>query len=200
MHIILVDDHKLFAKSLEISLKDRVEHFQVLTSPEELSKLLAQKMPDVLMLDIHMGDHNGLEVAQEMLRKYPDLKIVFLSGYDLLEYHNRAIEIGAKGFINKNISIHDLIDQVERVVRGGMIFPRSASDSEVVPLTSREKEVLQLMAEGLRQQDVADRLFISRRTVNNHIQMINEKFQVNSTVSAIVKGIELGIISVNFRT
>lgn len=200
MHIILVDDHKLFAKSLEISLKDRVEQFQVLTSPEELSKLLAQKMPDVLMLDIHMGDHNGLEVAQEVLQEYPDLKIVFLSGYDLLEYHNRAIEIGAKGFINKNISIHDLIDQVERVVRGGMIFPRSASDSEVVPLTSREKEVLQLMAEGLRQQDVADRLFISRRTVNNHIQMINEKFQVNSTVSAIVKGIELGIVSVNFRT
>lgn len=200
MHIILVDDHKLFAKSLEISLKDRVEQFQVLTSPEELSKLLAQKMPDVLMLDIHMGDHNGLEVAQEVLQEYPDMKIVFLSGYDLLEYHNRAIEIGAKGFINKNISIHDLIDQVERVVRGGMIFPRSASDSEVVPLTSREKEVLQLMAEGLRQQDVADRLFISRRTVNNHIQMINEKFQVNSTVSAIVKGIELGIVSVNFRT
>lgn len=200
MHIILVDDHKLFAKSLEISLKDRVEQFQVLTSPEELSKLLEQKRPDVLILDIHMGDHNGLEVAQEVLRKYPDLKIVFLSGYDLLEYHNRAIEIGAKGFINKNISIHDLIDQVERVVRGGMIFPRSASDSEVVPLTSREKEVLQLMAEGLRQQDVADKLFISRRTVNNHIQMINEKFQVNSTVSAIVKGIELGIISVNFRT
>ncbi len=200
MHIILVDDHKLFAKSLEISLKDRVEQFQVLTSPEELPKLLEQKMPDVLMLDIHMGEHNGLEVAQEVLQHYPDLKIVFLSGYDLLEYHNRAIEIGAKGFINKNISIHDLIDQVERVVRGGMIFPRSASDSEVVPLTSREKEVLQLMAEGLRQQDVADRLFISRRTVNNHIQMINEKFQVNSTVSAIVKGIELGIISVNFRT
>lgn len=200
MHIILVDDHKLFAKSLEISLKDRVEQFQVLTSPEELPKLLAQKMPDVLMLDIHMGDHNGLAVAQKVLQQYPDLKIVFLSGYDLLEYHNRAIEIGAKGFINKNISIHDLIDQVERVVQGGMIFPRSASDSEVVPLTSREKEVLQLMAEGLRQQDVADRLFISRRTVNNHIQMINEKFQVNSTVSAIVKGIELGIISVNFRT
>ncbi|WP_172196879.1 response regulator transcription factor [Saccharibacillus qingshengii] len=200
MHIILVDDHKLFAKSLEISLKERVDKFEVLTSPEGLSKLLAQKMPDVLVLDIHMGSHNGLEVAQEMLQEYPDLKIVFLSGYDLLEYHNRAIEIGAKGFINKNISIHDLIDQVERVCRGGMIFPRSASDSEVVPLTSREKEVLQLMAEGLRQQDVADRLFISRRTVNNHIQTINEKFQVNSTVSAIVKGIELGIISVNFRT
>lgn len=200
MHIILVDDHKLFAKSLEISLKERVDKFEVLTSPEGLSQLLSQKMPDVLMLDIHMGEHNGLEVAQEALQNYPDLKIVFLSGYDLLEYHNRAIEIGAKGFINKNISIHDLLDQVERVVRGGMIFPRSASDSEVVPLTSREKEVLQLMAEGLRQQDVADRLFISRRTVNNHIQMINEKFQVNSTVSAIVKGIELGIISVNFRT
>lgn len=200
MHLILVDDHKLFAKSLEISLKERVDKFEVLTSPKGLLQLLSQKMPDVLMLDIHMGDHNGLEVAQQVLQEYPDLKIVFLSGYDLLEYHNRAIEIGAKGFINKNISIHDLIDQVERVIRGGMIFPRSASDSEVVPLTSREKEVLQLMAEGLRQQDVADKLFISRRTVNNHIQMINEKFQVNSTVSAIVKGIELGIISVNYRT
>ncbi|NGZ77500.1 response regulator [Saccharibacillus alkalitolerans] len=200
MHIILVDDHKLFAKSLEISLKGRVGRFEVLTSPEGLKERLGQERPDVLMLDIHMGAHNGLEVAQRLLEDHPDQKIVFLSGYDLLEYHNRAIQIGAKGFINKNISIHDLIDQVERVHRGGMIFPRSASDSEVFPLTAREKEVLQLMAEGLRQQDVADRLNISRRTVNNHIQAINEKFQVNSTVSAIVKGIELGIVSLNFRT
>lgn len=200
MHIILVDDHKLFAKSLEISLAGRVDKFEVLTSPEGLEQRLEQKPPDILMLDIHMGEYNGLEVAAQVLNNYPEQKIVFLSGYDLLEYHNRAIEIGARGFINKNISIHDLIEQVERVCRGGMIFPRSASDSEVMPLTAREKEVLQLMAEGLRQQDVADRLEISRRTVNNHIQAINEKLQVNSTVSAIVKGIELGIVSLNFRT
>ncbi|GGO09022.1 response regulator transcription factor [Saccharibacillus kuerlensis] len=198
MHIILVDDHKLFAKSLEISLKGQVDKFEVYTSPEQLSKVLESRVPDILLLDIHMGDYNGFDVAREVLESYADLKIIFLSGYDLVEYHNRAIEIGAKGFIHKNISLHDLVDQIERVRSGGMIFPRSSSD--IVQLTAREKEVLQLMAEGLRQQDVADRLFISRRTVNNHIQMINEKFHVNSTVSAIVKGIELGIVTLNFRT
>lgn len=192
MYIILFDDHKLFAKSLEISMKGIVSKFEVHTSPEDIVQILKKRTPDILLLDIHMGEYSGLDVATEVLTHYPDLKIVFLSGYDLVEYHNRAIKIGAKGFINKSISVHDLAMQIELVAKGGIIFPKSNQDT--VPLTSREKEVLQLMAEGITQQEVANKLFISRRTVNNHIQTINEKFNVNSTVSAIIKGIEMGIV------
>ncbi|KAA9002405.1 response regulator transcription factor [Paenibacillus spiritus] len=196
MHIMLFDDHKLFAKSLEISMRGMVERFETHTSPEKMMDILAAGRPDIVLMDIHMGDYNGLEMARKVLERYPEQKIIFLSGYDLIEYHNQAIQMGTRGFINKNISIHELVEHIQFVARGGLIFPKYDSDTQ--PLTNREKEVLQLMAEGLRQQEVADRLYISRRTVNNHLQTINEKFNVNSTVAAIMRGIEMGIVKVKF--
>lgn len=192
MHIMLFDDHKLFAKSLEISMSASVSKFETFTTPVNMMAILEKVLPDIILMDIHMGDYNGLDLARSVLKKYPCQKIIFLSGYDLVEYHNEAIKMGARGFINKNISIHELVEQIQRVAGGGIIFP--SYDVEIEPLTGREKEVLQLTAEGLKQQEVADKLFISRRTVNNHIQTINDKFSVNSTVAAIVRGIELGIV------
>ncbi len=198
MKLILFDDHELFARSLEFAIKKYVTAFEIYTSPEDIVSIVENKHPDLLLLDIHMGAYNGLDIARELLALYPELKILFLSGYDLIEYHNEAIKMGAKGFINKNVGIHDFVDKVNIVAGGGTIFPKYTCDTE--PLTPREKEVLQLAAEGLKQQEIAERLFISRRTVNNHIQTINEKFYVNSTIAAIVRGIELGIVSLNGRT
>lgn len=192
MKIILFDDHELFAKSLEISLKNNISNFETFTSPENIIQIITEKDPDMLLMDIHMGEFNGLDVSREILQIFPSLKIVFLSGYDLIEYHNEAIKLGAKGFINKSISIPDLIQKINLVLGGATIFPHYEQETE--SLTNREKEVLQLAAKGLKQQEIADQLYISRRTVNNHIQMINEKFYVNSTVAAIVRGIQLGIV------
>ncbi|AJS61082.1 response regulator transcription factor [Paenibacillus sp. IHBB 10380] len=197
MHIMLFDDHELFAKSLEISISNSVTKFETYTSPANILNILEKKLPDILLMDIHMGDFNGLDISQMILEKYPSLKIIFLSGYDLVEYHNKAIKMGAKGFISKNISINSLIGKIKLVADGAIIFPKY--DSEIEPLTDREKEILQLTSEGLRQQEVADKLFISRRTVNNHIQTINEKFSVNSSIAATVRGIELGIVKLKHK-
>lgn len=197
MKLILFDDHELFARSLEFAIKKYVTTFEIYTSPENIVEIVKNKQPDLLLLDIHMGSYNGLEIARELLTHYPDLKILFLSGYDLIEYHNEAIKMGSKGFINKNVAIHDFMDKINVVAGGGTIFPKYHCGIE--PLTPREKEVLQLAAEGLKQQEIAEKLFISRRTVNNHIQTINEKFYVNSTIAAIVRGIELGIVTLNSR-
>ncbi|MHC5227847.1 response regulator transcription factor [Enterococcus sp. LJL99] len=194
MKIILFDDHELFAKSLEISLKDQITSFETYVSPENIVQIVSEKKPDMLLMDIHMGEFNGLHVSRELLVTFPELKIVFLSGYDLLEYHNEAIKMGAKGFINKNVSLNDLLAKINLVLGGATIFPKYEQESE--PLTNREKEVLQLAAKGMKQQEIANQLYISRRTVNNHIQTINEKFYVNSTVAAIVRGIQLGIVQV----
>lgn len=194
MKIILFDDHELFAKSLEISLKDHITNFETYLSPENIVQIVSEKKPDLLLMDIHMGDFNGLNVSKELLVSFPDIKIVFLSGYDLLEYHNEAIKMGAKGFINKNISLNDLLSKINMVLGGATIFPKYEQESQ--PLTSREKEILQLAATGLKQHEIADQLYISRRTVNNHIQTLNEKLYVNSTVAAIVHGIQLGIVQI----
>ena len=194
MKIMLFDDHELFAKSLEISLKDQITSFETYISPENIVQIVSEKKPDMLLMDIHMGEFNGLDVSRELLLAFPELKIVFLSGYDLLEYHNEAIKMGAKGFINKNVSLNDLLTKINLVLSGATIFPKYEQECE--PLTNREKEVLQLAAKGMKQQEIANQLYISRRTVSNHMQTINEKFYVNSTVAAIVRGIQLGIIQV----
>lgn len=194
MKVILFDDHELFSKSLELALKDKLESFETFPNPNHIHQIINKKKPDLILMDIHMGDFNGLDVANELLQQYPNLKIVFLSGYDLLEYHNEAIKMGARGFINKNISIQELANKINLVLRGATLFPHY--DREPNPLTDREKEVLQLLAKGLKQQEIADQLFISRRTVNNHIQSINDKFYVNSSLSAIVRGIQLGIVRI----
>ncbi len=192
MNVILFDDHELFSKSLEFALKDKLINFETYSTPKHITEIVQNKQPDLLLMDIHMGDFNGLDVARELLKSFPDLKIVFLSGYDLVEYHNEAIKMGAKGFINKNVSLRDLEYQINLVLGGTTIFPHY--DREANPLTEREKEILQLLAKGLKQQEIAEQIRISRRTVNNHIQSINEKFSVNSSLAAIVRGIQLGII------
>lgn len=195
MNIILFDDHELFAKSLEYAMKKYVTSFTTYISPENIENILLEERPNIILMDIRLGDYNGLEVAKKVLSQYPDMKIIFLSGYNLTEYHNEAIKMGAKGFINKNVGISEFVEKVNLVASGGTIFPEH--DKNIEPLSKREKEVLQLAAEGLKQQEIAEKLFISRRTVNNHIQTINEKFFVTSTIAAIVRGIELGIISLN---
>ncbi|MFF2482369.1 response regulator [Paenibacillus sp. NPDC058071] len=192
MHIMLFDDHKLFAKSLEIAMKELVGKFETFSDTTKAVEIVEKRRPDVILMDVHMGEVNGLEVARAILERFPDQKLLFLSGYDLVEYCNQAIKMGARGFINKSVSIHDLADQIRRVAEGAVIFPKH--ENKVEPLTDREKEILQLTAEGLKQQEVADRLYISRRTVNNHLQTINDKLGVHSTVTAIIRGIELGSV------
>lgn len=194
MKIILFDDHELFSKSLELALQDKIESFETYSHPNHIQQIIKDKKPNLILMDIHMGEFNGLDIAKELLQLYPDLKIVFLSGYDLIEYHNEAIKMGAKGFINKNVSIQELENKINLVLGGTILFPHYDRDPN--PLTDREKEVLQLLAKGLKQQEIAEQLFISRRTVNNHIQSINEKFYVNSSLSAIVRGIQLGIVRI----
>lgn len=193
MKIILFDDHELFAKSLEYAMRKYVTAFTTYISPENINTIMTEERPDIILMDIRLGEFNGLEVARKVLIHYPETKIIFLSGYDLSEYHNEAIKMGAKGFINKNVGITEFVEKVNLVASGGTIFPEHQGN--IQPLSKREKEVLQLAAEGLKQQEIAEKLFISRRTVNNHIQTINEKFFVTSTIAAIVRGIELGIIT-----
>lgn len=194
MKIIFFDDHELFAKSLEFAIKSHITSFEIFTKIDNIESIIINSSPDLVLLDIHIGAISGLDVAKQLLLKFPDLKIIFLSGFDLIEYHNEAIKMGAKGFINKNISIPEFIEKINYVASGKTLFPKFENETE--PLTSREKEILQLAAEGFKHDDIAKKLFISRRTVSNHLQTVNEKLYANSTITAIVRGIELGIVSV----
>jgi two-component system secretion system response regulator SalR len=194
MKILLFDDHKLFAKSLEIVMASHVDEFICFQTPENIKEIIQQEQPDLILLDIHMGTYSGLDVCREVLYHFPEMKVVFLSGYNLYEYHSEAKRMGAKGFLDKNMSVENLIDHIGQIQQGGTIFMENGDEDVVEELTPREKEILQYASNGDTQQVIADKLFISRRTVNNHLVSINDKLMVKSTVAAIVKGIELGII------
>lgn len=197
MRIVLFDDHQLFSKSLEFVLANKIESFKSYDDPEDVLKIIDQERPDLVILDVHMGKHSGLEIGRELRYHRPDLKIVFLSGYNLQEYNREAKRMGARGFLEKNVSVDKLLESLQRIHAGGTVFMDDDAEEILEELTPREKEILQLASNGDIQQVIADKLEISRRTVNNHLMAINEKLGVNSTVAAVIKGVELGIVKLS---
>ena len=140
----------------------------------------------------NITSEDGLELAKQLLYRHPELKIVILSGYDLPVYRSEARKIGAKGFINKNTEPETLIAFLSQIVQGKIIFNREIPFLE--ELTDCEKQILQLIASGLKRKEIADTLYISERTLSNHLQHIFEKLNVSSSVEAVTKAIQLGYI------
>jgi len=197
INILLVDDHVLFSKSLEIALSDypEIKTFKSINDISLLDKFIEEAAPDILLMDINLKNitsEDGLELAKQILYHHPEQKIVILSGYDLPVYRSKAKKIGAKGFINKNTEPEKLIAFLSQIVQGKIIFDR------VIPfleeLTDCEKQILQLIANGKKRKEIAGALYISERTLSNHLQHIFEKLGVSSSVEAVTKAIQLGYI------
>jgi two-component system, NarL family, secretion system response regulator SalR len=194
MHIIIVDDHILFSNGIAAALADDTIKVEIFTELPDMHAALKRKLPDLLLLDIRLGKENGLTVGKHLLALYPNIKIIFISGYNLPEYHYEAIRLGAKGFISKSIHSSCLMEKLWSVQNGESIFPKN--ENKAKPLTEREKEIIRRIAKGFLQETIATELSISRRTVNNHLQSIYKKLNVCSASEAIVRGIELGVIDV----
>ena len=197
INILLVDDHILFSKSLEVALSDypEIETFKSINNISMLDKTIEEDAPDILLMDINLKNitsEDGLELAKQLLYRHPEQKIVILSGYDLPVYRSEARKIGAKGFINKNTEPETLIAFLSQIAQGKIIFNREIPFLE--ELTDCEKQILQLIASGLKRKEIADTLYISERTLSNHLQHIFEKLNVSSSVEAVTKAIQLGYI------
>ena len=197
INILLVDDHALFSKSLEIALSDypEIKTFKSIHDISLLDKFIEEDAPDILLMDINLkniSSEDGLELAKQILSNYPEQKIVILSGYDLPVYRNEAKKIGVKGFINKNTEPEKLIAFLSQIMQGKFIFNGSIPFLE--ELTDCEKQILQLIADGRKRKEIAGTLYISERTLSNHLQHIFEKLDVSSSVEAVTKGIQLGYL------
>lgn len=198
MKVLLVDDHTLFAKSLEIALSDfaEIDGFFSIDQIADISKIIVEHTPDIILMDINLsniGVEDGLILSKKIIEKYPHQKIVMLSGYDLPVYRKEAKRIGAKGFINKNIEPETLVQILTAISKGGTYFKTETEHLE--ELTDAEKQVLKLLANGKKRKEIATELFMSERTVSNHLQRIFDKFDVSSAVEAITKAIQMGYIS-----
>lgn len=194
MKIILLDDHKLFGSSIRLLLEeqDEIEFCDYVSTIEDLFKYLQIKNYDIALLDINLkSEKTGLDLIGEVLEIYPDINVVILTSYDLKNYKETAYKLGVKDFINKSVEIDDLIERLVRVNEGkNKIF--NINDKPL--LTDSEKIVLKELVKGSNKKDIANKLFISERTLYNHISNIYSKLGVNNAIEAFNKAMELGYI------
>ena len=197
INILLVDDHALFSKSLEIALSDypEITSFESVSDISRLDSFIDTNSPDILLMDINLkniASEDGLELAKQLLCRHSEQKIVILSGYDLPVYRNEAEKIGARGFINKNTDPEKLVSFLSQISQGAVIFNRDTPFLE--ELTDCEKQILRLIADGMKRKEIAAALYISERTLSNHLQHIFEKLDVTSSVEAVTKAIQMGYL------
>lgn len=200
INILLVDDHILFAKSLEIALEeyDEIEDFYSVQDVHALTQTIRDRKTDIVLMDINLGKSNeidGLKAAKDLLENIPDIKIVMLTGYDLPVYKHEAKKMGIYGFLNKSISPDHLAASLLAVNHGHTCFPGDHNEPVIEDLTSMEKKILKLVGSGRKRKEIAQELYISERTLSNHLQHIYEKLDVTSSVEAITKALQMGYIA-----
>lgn len=209
--ILVVDDHELFRNGVIMVLK-RIENVVVVgeasNGKEFLAKLNSIK-PDIVFMDIKMPIMNGIDATTEAVKRYPDLKVVALSMFGEEEYLQKMINAGVYGFLLKNSSIEEIERAVNLVSQGKNCYSEellgyftskymktNKSLDDKVNLTRREIEVLGLVSKGLSNQEIADQLFISRRTVDGHKANLIQKTGSKNIVDLLVYAIKNKIVEI----
>lgn len=199
--IVLVDDHALFRNGLKglISMREGYEVVAEAGDGGEFLDMLPTLKADVVFMDISMPNVGGEEATRKALSLYPDLKIVTLSMFGEESYYTRMVEAGAKGFLLKDSSIEEVFEAIDTVVAGGDYFSQRLLSSmsnrlrgtelSSGELSSREIEILLAICRGLSNQEIAEELFISKRTVDAHRANILEKTGCKNTASLVVYAI-----------
>lgn len=198
---MLVDDHALFRNGLKglISMREGYEVVAEAGDGGEFLDMLPTLEADVVFMDISMPNVGGEEATRKALSLYPDLKIVTLSMFGEESYYTRMVEAGAKGFLLKDSSIEEVFEAIDTVVAGGDYFSQRLLSSmsnrlrgtelSSGELSSREIEILLAICRGLSNQEIAEELFISKRTVDAHRANILEKTGCKNTASLVVYAI-----------
>ncbi len=196
--ILIVDDHEIFRNGLKMVL-GRLKYVNNITEAdngEAFLKILEKSKPDIILLDIEMPLMNGIDAAKLALKKHPDLKIIALTMFNEDEYVQSMIDTGVKGFLLKNINKEALDKAILTVMNGGSYYSEelfnfftkqlnkeNKQNEFDFDLTRREKEILQLLCEGLSNKEIADMLFISERTVVGHKSNLLSKTGCKNSMS-----------------
>ena len=162
---------------------------------------LQQQHPDIILMDINLPDKSGIDLCKEVHNKYPGIFILGLSTFNQQSFIQKMMDNGASGYILKNASLDELLEAINEVKKGRTFLSNEAAatlhkpDNTTIPLiTSREKEVLGLVAEGLTNNEIAQQLFISHTTVETHRKSLLNKFDAKNTASLVRMAAQMGII------
>lgn len=207
IRLLLADDHPLIREGFR-SLLNKNERFEIVGIAEngkELIDLAGKELPDIILSDISMPVMNGMDAIEQIRNLYPSIKSVVLTMHEEREYIMNALRIGVQGYIIKNIERFDLERAIIIIFEGGKYFSpivtNILAESAVRPeppaiseLTPREKEVLELVAQGHSTKQIADKLGIGTRTVESHRVNMLKKMKVNNTAELVRKAIEMKIL------
>lgn len=216
IRIVLVDDHMVVRAGLRMLLGADPELLIVGEAENGASGVaLAQELrPDVVLMDISMPDMNGIEATRRIKRSCPEIAVLALTMHEDDQYFFEMLGAGASGYVPKRAAPNDLISAIHAVSAGGMfLFPSvarllvndflekregaSPGARRLEELTDREREVLTLIAEGRTNQEIADALVISIKTVNRHRENIMAKLNLHSRVDLVRYAIEKGLIEIS---
>ncbi|MGC9352455.1 MAG: response regulator [Mariniphaga sp.] len=209
--VLLVDDHKLFREGMKLILSS-LSHIKNIHEAENGKECVAffesGQKADIVFMDIEMPEMNGIDATTEILKKQPDLNIIGLSMYADEDYYTRMIEAGAKGFILKNSGIKEVQESIKEVTSGNNYFSKEilsgfiksisrkkepANDGK---LSEREEEVLYLICKGYSNQEIAETLHISKRTVDKHRENLLLKTSSKNTPGLVIYAIKNSIIEI----
>lgn len=212
--IILVDDHQIVRDGIKALIYDtgNIEIIGEATNGYELFELLKAKTPDIILLDISLPKISGIEVAKILETDHKQVKVLMLSMYTSEDFIFNALKAGIKGYLPKNTTKDELLLAINEVYNGREYFSKSISDiilksyinkarygmeishNNLDILTGREREILQYVAEGINNQDIAETLCISIRTVETHKTSIMKKLELNNAVDLVKFAIKNKII------
>jgi DNA-binding NarL/FixJ family response regulator len=210
IRIIIADDHQLFRNGLKLLLNSFTE-FEVAgeaSNGEEFLRLLKTTPANVALMDINMPEMDGIEATRKGLKICPSLNIIALSMYGEEEYYYKMVDAGAKGFLLKDSDISEVREAIITVIKGGSFFSQELlyhviqkiklreQEPKSAVLSKREKEILLKICEGFSNQEIAETLFISKRTVDKHRANLLGKTNSKNTASLILYAIRNKLIEI----
>ncbi|MDR1860553.1 MAG: response regulator transcription factor [Bacteroidales bacterium] len=201
IRVSIVDDHRMIVDSLEklINEQGTVTVIDKAYSVKSARNMLKFELPDVLLLDVGLPDGDGCELCGELIKKYPDLKVIMLTTYAEIAVVTRAMESGAMGYVLKNATSEEILEGINTVADGQRFFcdeiktiMRHSNDHII--LTGREKELLKHIVAGLSNAEIADKMCLAEQTVKSYRKNLGFKLDVHNTAQLVRIALEKKLI------
>ncbi len=207
--VLLVDDHELVRQGIAamLSKADDIDVIGEARTGREAIEVARKGLPDVVLMDVRMPDMDGLEATRRIKEERPRTAVVMVTMHDNTAYLTEAVRAGAAGYLLKDVAKDELIDAIRQVASGGAFIESQMlkgvlSDMKPIGpvppaaknLTKREREILSLVAEGMSNREIADRLVLSPETVKSHVAAILEKLNVSDRTQAAIYAVRNGLV------